>query len=194
MNPTHFSRSILALTLASCAISSLLRAQNPQTARTIRDAPTNQQMLLQFRKAQEENAERSTPTAAVSQSPSKMKAADNLLDRAAFLSFRGTMTMVPKGAIIEISEDYADRLHRTAGARLMDFPTFAAANRSWLSTYEVSFAQAQGKQPINDDAKTHMKKNGNVVVATFRGNPIEVMPPAAPVASANATESPISRP
>jgi hypothetical protein len=162
-----------------------------QETRVIRDAPSNQEMLMQFRKAQEASAKRAEPAAAVSQSSSQMKPADNLLDRAAFISFGGTMTMVPKGAIIEISEAYADRLRRTAGARLMDFPAFAAANRSWLSTYEVSFVQAQGKQPINEDAKAHMKKNGNVVVATFRGNPIEVLPP---VETPAATDSPISTP
>ncbi|MEX1115406.1 MAG: hypothetical protein WEB53_09150 [Akkermansiaceae bacterium] len=169
-----FKRLVLAATLLAGAS---LQGFAEQGAIVIRDAPTNEDMNLQLRKAQAESSKRPVADTIVSQDVSKMAKSDNLLERSIVLSFRGAAALIPKGAIIEYSEKYKDRLKKSPGDRLGDFSEFVAANRGWLSTYEVSFVQAQGKVPLDENARAQMKKNGNVVVATFRGNPIEVLPP-----------------
>lgn len=169
-----FKRLVSAITLVTCV--SLPVFGGPERI-VIRDAPTNKDMILQLRKAQAASSMRPVTETVASQDASKMGKPDDLLQRSIILSFHGAAALVPKGAIIVYSEKYKDRLKWSPGDRLGEFSAFVAANRGWLSTYEVSFVQAQGKVPLDENAKVQMNKSGNVVVATFRGNPIEILPP-----------------
>ncbi len=145
----------------------------------IRDAPTNESMIIQLRKAHAESSQKPATAGVESQDASKMGKPDDLLEHSIVLSYRGAAALVPKGAIIVYSEKYKSRLQRSPGDKLGEFIDFVAENRSWLSTHEVSFLQAQGKVPLDAKAKAQMTKAGNVVVATFRGNPIQILPPVA---------------
>lgn len=169
-----FDRLVLAATLISCTPSPVF-AEPKQIV--IHDAPTNEDMMVQRRKAQAERASGPITSAAVSQDSSKMDKPVDLIGNSIILSYCGAAALVPKGAIIEYSEKYKDRLKKSPGDKLVEFSEFVTANRSWLATHEVSFVQAQGKVLVDKNAKAQMKKNGNIVVATFRGNPIEMMPP-----------------
>ena len=180
------SRAVLATALGSFGVPSILTAAETIV---IRDAPTNEQMVMQIHKAQLAASQNTVKEAPVSQDVSKMSKPVSLMDRSTILSFGGKLTLVPKGAIMEYSEKYADRLTKSPGAQVVDFPIFAAANRGWLSTYEVSFEQARGRVPVDPEAKALMKKSGNVVVATFRGSPIQIMPPV-PAADATVGNQP----
>ena len=175
MKPCNSIKRLAAIiSLVTCA--SLPVFAGPEKI-VIRDAPTNEDMILQLRKAQAKSSMRPVTDAVVSQDSAKMEKPDNLMERSIVLSFGGAAALIPKGAIIEYSEKYKDRLEKSPGDRLGEFSDFVAANRAWLSTYEVSFVQAQGKVPLDKNARAQMKKSGNIVVATFRGNPIEVLPP-----------------
>ena len=132
-------RLVLAAALVACAPLPLFAGPE---AIVIRDAPTNEDMILQLRKAQTASSMRPVTDTVISQDPSKMGKPDDLIERSIILSFRGAAALVPKGAIIEYSEKYMDRLQKSPGDRLGGFSEFAAANRGWLSTYEVSFVQA----------------------------------------------------
>lgn len=185
-NPVKWHLSVI--TLLAC-VSLPVFAEREKVV--IRDAPTNEDMNLQFRKAQAEGSMRPVVNAAISQDATKMGKQDDLIERSIILSFGGAAALIPKGAVIEYSDKYKDRLQRSPGDQLCEFSEFVAANRGWLSTYEVSFVQAQGKVPLDKNARAQMKKGGNVVVATFRGNPIEILPPvpSAEASSENSSKS-----
>jgi hypothetical protein len=111
--------------------------------------------------------------------PTKVKH-ENILDVSDFLAFSGHCALVPKHAVLFIPPAMAERVKRQDGAILQTWPDFYAGNRSWITTVEVSRAQAQGDQPLAEDLVKRMQKGTNVVVATYQGGPISVLPPKVP--------------
>ena len=85
-------------------------------------------------------------------------------------------TLVPKRAILQIPKNYQDRVAFTAGSKIVGWADFYAANRSWITTVEVSRTQAEGKAALADDIQKNLSECGNLVVATYMGGPIS-MPP-----------------
>ncbi len=178
------------LALLACAMPLAASAQGPALDRPpMRVAPTNEQLVLQLRQARQEEADRPAPQAPPSQDATTLERPADLISRSEILCFRGYLTLVPKRAVLQYPEQYADRLKPVQGAKIQTFPQFLAANRNWISTFEVSRAQAQGKDPLEKDARANMSKTGNLIIATFQGNPIEVMPLVLPEVAADGTKS-----
>ena len=146
----------------------------------MREAPTNEQLVLQLGKIQQEEARRPVSQARLSQDPSTLERPDSLMTRSQILCYGGYLTLVPKRAVLQYPKKYEDRLVPAEGVKVVSFPDFLAANRNWITTFEVSRVQAQGKDPLPKDAKAKMVKAGNLIVATFNGNPIEVLPLVTP--------------
>ncbi|MCW1921635.1 hypothetical protein OKA05_03665 [Luteolibacter arcticus] len=110
---------------------------------------------------------------------------ENLVSRSDFMSFSGYATIVPKRAILHIPAAMADRIKLLPGSRVQTWAEFYPSNRGWITTVEVSRAQAEGNQPLAEELVTRIQKSRNVVVATFQGGPISVLPLKAPVETAN---------
>ena len=67
------------------------------------------------------------------------------------------------------------------GVTLQSWREFYAVNRAWVTTVEVTQNQAEGKDPIAEPVKQQMLKSGNLIVATYLGGPISVLPIKVPI-------------
>lgn len=139
------------------------------------DAATHQQLSLTMRKTAHEDPMKSLK-ATVGADPSVVNRPKSILAESDVVCFGGYATLVPKRAILMTPKNYADRIHFQTGAMLKGWSEFYALNRGWITTVEVSRLQAEGKDPIAAGTETKMAKSGNLVVATYLGGPISVLP------------------
>jgi hypothetical protein len=166
---------IHVLTIAFVAAAS---AQTP--APVMRDAATHEQLSLALRKADQADPMKSMQPAK-GEDPSVKNRPKDLLGESDIISFRGIATLVPKRAILQIPKSCEERMKLEPGAKIVSWADFFAANRGWINTVEVSRVQAEGNKPIGDESRKFMSTCRNLVVATYMGGPISVLPPKEPV-------------
>ncbi len=185
MNANSLKVALSAASLGACAFPLVATGQVSAAGRPpMRVAPTHEQLVLQLRKTEQQEANRPPSQVPLSEDASKLEQPGSLMSQSHVLCYGGNLTLVPKRSVLQIPKKYEDRMQAVQPAKVLSFSDFQSANRSWISTFEVSRAQAQGKEPLADEAKTHMSKTGNLIIATYRGNPIEVMPLIIPEANA----------
>lgn len=156
----------------------------------VKDAATHEQLALQLRKAQQKDPMQGLPISQ-SEAPSRNQPKD-LLSQSDILCFGDMATLLPKRAILLLPTTLAKRGEYTAGAALMGWAEFYAQNRGWITTVEVSLLQAEGSLPLAADITQRLKDATRVVVATYQGGPISVLPlkvPPTPPAAASTTEN-----
>ena len=95
---------------------------------------------------------------------------------------------MPKHAILQVPATCSGRLKIEPGAKIVSWADFYAANRGWITTVEIVIVQAEGKQPIAEETKKMMSKSRNLIVATYQGGPISLLPP--PKAAPKAADKP----
>lgn len=108
--------------------------------------------------------------------PTKSNQPVNLLEQSDILCFNGLATLVPKMAILAVPVKYKDHLTMKPGTKIVGWTEFLSVNRGWITTVEVSRVQAEGNQPLVKDVSDRIGKSMNLVVATFHGGPISVLP------------------
>jgi hypothetical protein len=84
----------------------------------------------------------------------------------------------------------ADRIRLEPGATIQSWSEFYAANRGWITTVEVSRVQAEGNEPLAEETKRQLSKCGNLVVATYLGGPISLLPLKEPEVKTAGTTKP----
>ena len=84
----------------------------------------------------------------------------------------------------------SDRIKYQPGAKLLSWGDFYALNRGWITTVEVSRIQAEGNNPLPEETQKKIVKSGNLMVATYQGGPISVLPLKAPVETSPKTPKP----
>ncbi len=108
----------------------------------------------------------------------------SLLSRSDILSFNGMTTLIPKRAILHQPKPLAPRVNNfQQGSRVVGWLDFMQSNRGWITTVEVTRDQAEGRQPMDEKVVESYLKSTNLVVATFRGGPVSVLPLAVPEAA-----------
>lgn len=160
------------------ALCALLTGLGVAAPPVVKDAATHEQLALQLRKAQQEDPMLRLPVTQ-GKDPSRNQPKD-LLTQSDILCLGGMATLVPKRAILLLPKTMAKRSEYTAGAALMGWAEFYAQNRGWITTVEVSLLQAEGSLPLAADITQRLKDGTSVVVATYQGGPISVLPPKAP--------------
>jgi hypothetical protein len=183
----------LGTTAASILMIAVGHAEGvPPTPPTeMRDAATHEQLALTLRKSQQEDPMKNmAPTQG--EDPSKNLPKD-LISQSDIVCFRGMATLVPKRAILQIPENCAERLKITPGAKIVGWAEFFAANRGWITTVEISRVQAEGKEPLAEDTRKQLTECRSLVVATYQGGPISLLPPPA-TATPTATPTQPSKP
>jgi hypothetical protein len=148
-------------------------------APAMRDAATHDQIVLTLRKADQTDPMKNMPVAK-GEDPSVVNRPKDLISQSDIISFQGIATLVPKRAILQIPKNYAKRIALEPGAQIMGWADFHARNRGWITTVEVSRTQAEGKLPLADAIQKQMTESGNLVVATYLGGPISMLPPKEP--------------
>jgi hypothetical protein len=173
----HPNRPIRAAAMLFGALATAVHADPP----VMRDAATHEQLSLALRKADQVDPMKSLPTTK-GEDPSLSNRPKDILSDSDIISFRGTATLVPKRAIIQIPKNHADLIKMEPGAKIVSWSEFFAANRGWITTIEVSRVQAEGNQPLAEETLKFMGTCRNLIVATYQGGPISVLPLKEPAA------------
>lgn len=163
-------------------MASLVAGLRAETVK-MRDAATHEQLSAALQKPGQRDP-MVTLKPSVGIDPASVNRPKDILSDSDILCFGAYATLVPKRAILQIPKNFADRMGLQPRARIQNWADFFAANRGWITTVEVSRTQAQGKEPIADETRKQMVKSGNLIVATYKGGPISVLPPVVPVVAA----------
>ena len=178
-------KSILLLPLL---MPMILYGQSPR----FRDAATHQDLAKTHQKAQKENPMRllKEPTGP---DPSTVKPIPDLMSRSDIVSHGDLATLIPKRSILNQPAELATRINNfQQGSKIVAWKDFFQTNRGWITTLEVTRAQAEGREPIDEKIVENYRKSTSLVVATYRGGPISVLPPMETGAKPSA--SPVSTP
>lgn len=171
MKTKHLSKSPgIALIIVLCGNVSATPPTVP------RDSISYEQLVLARRKADMDDPMKRMTTVA-GPDPSVVNRPPSLLASSDIISFGSFSTLVPKRAILQIPQKYADRVKLKPNSPLQSWKDFYAANRGWITTVEVTRPQAEGAEPIPENMKKIMTKSGNLVVATYLSGPISVLVP-----------------
>lgn len=174
MKPTFLTRFRGLLVMA--AIAGTGHAEPP----VMRDAPTHEQLAAALLKAQQKDPMKNLP-AVKTEDASVAPRPPSLLGQSDIISFGGLATLVPKRAILQIPKSCTDRIKVEPGARLVSWSEFYTANRGWITTIEVSREQAEGSQALAEKTQKLMSTCRNLIVATYLGGPISLLPAKVPV-------------
>jgi hypothetical protein len=140
----------------------------------MKDTVTHEQLVRQLRKTQQEDPMKQLP-ASQGEDPSRNLPQD-LISQSDIICFGGMATLVPKRAILEIPKNMVNRTQLLPGCKLMGWAEFYAQNRGWITAVEVSRVQAEGNLALAEDVTERLKDCANLVVATYQGGPISVLP------------------
>jgi hypothetical protein len=146
----------------------------------MRDAATHDQLSLALRKADQLDPMKNLAPA-TGEDPSMKNRPKDILTESDIISYRGLATLVPKRAILQIPKKYEGQIKMEAGSKIVGWADFYTANRSWITTIEVSRVQAEGNEPVAEETQKVMAKSTNLIVATYKGGPISVLPLKVPV-------------
>lgn len=169
MNTKHM---IIALGIAVLELPSGMALAGPPV---LQEAMSQEQLILARRNADQSDPMSKLP-ATKGADPSVVNRPPGILESSDIISFGRFATLVPKRAILQIPKSVSDRIRLEPGAIIQSWSQFYAANRSWITTVEVSRVQAEGNEPIAEETKKQFTKSGNLVVATYLGGPISVLP------------------
>lgn len=140
----------------------------------MRDAATHDQLVRAMQQSQQADPMKSLPTSNVAD-PS-LNLPKDLVSQSDFISFQGAATLVPKHAILKVPAAYAACARFQEGSKILGWAEFFAANRGWITTVEITAEQAEGKAPLSDEVAAMISKSNNLIVATFKGGPISLLP------------------
>lgn len=98
-----------------------------------------------------------------------------LLEMSTVIETAGNYILLPKGAVLWTPPVHQEKIVAKPSGRFIEWMAFLTANRSWITTFEVTPDQISGKLPISTDLTERFRKMNLVVVATFQGNPVSVI-------------------
>eukprot|EP00903_Cladosiphon_okamuranus_P003589 g3587.t1 len=134
-----------------------------------RDAETHDQIAKKLKAGNSHNPMK-TLIPSEGEDPSVKNRPQDIISSSDVISFGGLTTLVPKKAIMQIPEIYADRINNhTPGNRIVGWFDFYRMNRAWITTVEVTRVQAEGREPIPEEVAENLEKNRNLIIATYSG-------------------------
>jgi len=174
-------KSIFVISLLVPAFASLANGQAAAGA-PMRDAVTHDQLALAYRKSQQFDP-MSKMKPVKGPDPSAVNQPKDLVSSSDILCYNGMATLVPKKAILNVPKGMESRMKFLPGSKIQSWADFYALNRGWITTVEVSRVQAEGNKPLDEKVAERIPKSTNLVVATYQGGPISLLPPKAPAES-----------
>jgi hypothetical protein len=142
----------------------------------MRDAPTYEQLT-----ALRSQAESSDPMKNLGKTdgsdPTKSNQPKSLLESSDIICHGGLATLVPKNAIVFLPKQYSNRMGMKPNSKIVPWLDFFSANRSWISTIEITIPQAQGAEPLTKASVERIETGTNLVVAVYQGGPISRLSP-----------------
>lgn len=147
----------------------------PKSTVKIRDAVTHEELATRLRKVSRHDPMGEMKS--ISEvDPSVVNRPESILSQSDFITFNGVATLVPKRAILHVPEGLKSRLTLPPGTPIQSWADFFAVNRGWITTVEVTRVQAEGNEPLTPETLDRISKSKSLVVATYRGGPISVLP------------------
>ena len=110
--------------------------------------------------------------------PSRGTHGRDLIAESTVLNHGGLMTLVPKRAVLHLPEALESRVGTRDGAELQPWTKFFEVNRSWLHSEPVTRERALGKTPFSAEETKALRSSGKIIIATYEGGPISVLPAA----------------
>ncbi len=83
-------------------------------------------------------------------------------------------TIIPQGAVIFLPQALKSRVDANPVGTLLQWHDFLTQNRAWITTNDVSFDQASGKEALPPERAAYWAKQEKIVIATHRQGPISV--------------------
>lgn len=171
--------SLIAAWIAAQGTGTTAPDEAPQE---MRDIPSREQLEEVLRGTQDSDpmaalapvAKRESEAAATNPAPADFVASSLVLCNL------GIATLIPNHAVLHVPKRFESRLKMQPNARIRTFPEFVRTNQTWVRTFEVTQAQAEGSEAIDPEAFENEKRLGRVIVATFHGGPISVLPAKEP--------------
>ena len=181
-------KTILSITTLLALLAPAAYSQVAAKPR-MRDAATHEQLSLAMRKAEQADPMRHL-TPAKGADPTLVNQPQDILATSDIICFNGDATLVPKRAIMSMPNNLKDRMKFLPGSKIMGWADFYAKNRGWITTIEVSRAQAEGNKALDEETSKKISKSTSLIVATYQGGPISVLPPKVPAEGAAPAPTP----
>jgi hypothetical protein len=171
---------ILSAAILGCLHGSLQAQQSGKVK--MRDSASHDSLSQKLRMAQQVNefADLGPAKGNTEVDPSVENSKRDLIKSSTIIAFNGRLTLVPKRAVLHIPEKLEDRIGEKPNVQVQNFQDFYKYNRGWIRTMEVTRPQALGHVPFDEETLTAIKESSSLVVATYKGGPISVLPPKDP--------------
>ncbi|RYD34680.1 MAG: hypothetical protein EOP87_08735 [Verrucomicrobiaceae bacterium] len=91
-----------------------------------------------------------------------------------YLKYDGSMTLVPKGAVLFVPERFRDAVVTGMSGKFTLWHEFSTRYRGLVTPFEVTLDQASGAKPIEEERLSVARRSGLILVAVLNGNPISV--------------------
>ncbi|MEC5127931.1 hypothetical protein VSU19_14290 [Verrucomicrobiales bacterium BCK34] len=150
----------------------------PARTMKMRDAVTHDELSQRLRMTLQKDPIRNLGPAAgkTEEDPSVRTHSRDLVRDSTIISYKGNLTLVPKRAVLHIPDEITDRIGPKSGLKVLTWADFLQVNRGWIRTVEVSRDQVMGITPIQPNIVEAFAKSSSMVVATFKGGPVSVLP------------------
>lgn len=96
----------------------------------------------------------------------------DLAENSEYIVFSGFHTLLPKNSIIHIPESQQARVASRPSGKFVPWREFATKYRGVVTTFEVTFDQASGKEPLPAARLKPLLESDLIVVAVLGGSPI----------------------
>lgn len=159
---------------------------------TMRDQTTHDKLSNSLRMARQNDPIQNLGPAAgdVEKDPSAQEGPRDLIKESTILCYLGNLTLIPNQAVLHLPERLKDRFQVQPNIKVLTWSEFYQINRGWIKTIEVTREQAMGEVAMPENIVEAYQKSSSVIVATFSGGPISVLPVREP-ATVEASEAAI---
>jgi hypothetical protein len=180
----HFAAAlVLAFLLGDMAFLPLTMAQEvtgQKTGSPVMSEPVSAEELSnRLRHARQHDPIRKlVPPGNPGSDPSRGMHGRDLIAESTVLNYGGLMTLVPKRSVLHLPEALESRVGTKDGAEFQPWSKFFEVNRSWLHAEPVTRERALGKTPFSAEERNALRSSGKIIIATYKGGPISVLPTA----------------
>jgi len=101
----------------------------------------------------------------------------SMFDGMTVLGSTGEWTIVPSNAFLAKSAILSNYVLDKPNGNYVQWSEFSSRNRAWLNSHEVTIGTIKGEDPITEEQLETFAKSRKVIVATYNGSPVSVLPP-----------------
>lgn len=151
--------------LIFCTLASYASANQPVLNRVTAETITHLQQMTPMVRMEKPDEGKNQVVRPVEQS---------IIKQSVILNDGTNWTLIPVGAVVFLPEAMKARVNAHPVGKLLPWVEFLTKNVSWITTAEVNFEQAAGKQPLPAERVTFWAKQDKIVIAVHQNGPISV--------------------